>query len=223
MRCVTLSGWGQPYDALSHVVEGSHAIDYAHASSAEEALRMIATLAADAECVIGWSLGGQLAVRAVAAGMIRPAQLVLVAVPYQFVGEGAQGRETFDKFHANYKNNPKRTLGKAWELIHYEDAQAPYIRDQMALFDADAVLARDWLRWLHLLDGFNCAALDFSAFPRTLLVHGLNDKVVLPAQSQRIAERIPEARLSLWERCGHAPHLHDAARLRQLIRAHEDV
>lgn len=220
MRTVTLAGWGQPHDALAHLAAGSTAIDYAHSSSAEEAIRMIAHVAADAERIIGWSLGGQLAVRAVASGAIAPKQLVLIATPYQFVEEGALGRETFGKFHGNYKANPKRTLDKAWELIHYEDARAPYIRDQLALFDRDNVLQKDWLRWLNILDGFSCESLEFSNFPPTLLVHGDKDKVVSPAQSRRFMARLPKATVDLWEGCGHAPHLHDAQRLKEAMDAH---
>lgn len=171
------------------------------------------------ERIIGWSLGGQLAVRAVASGLIKPKQLVLIATPYQFVAEGALGRETFDKFYANYKNNPRRTLHKAWELIHYEDAKSDYISDQFALFDKDAVMQRDWLRWLGLLEDFSCESLDFRRFPRTLLVHGTRDKVVDITQSERMATCIAGAELERWEDCGHAPHLHDAARLQKLIGA----
>jgi len=223
MRTVTLAGWGQPHDALSALALGSTAIDYSHASNASEAIRMIASLASDAECIIGWSLGGQLAVRAIAEGAIKPQQLVLLATPYQFVDDHALGRETFAKFYSNYKNNPQLTLHKAWELIHYQDAQAPYIRDQLALFDHNAVLKKDWLRWLDLLEHFSCDSLDFAHFPRTLLVHGTKDKVVAPEQSKRMAARIKNARLELWEGCGHAAHLHDAARLQKLIQEHQHV
>ncbi|MDX2073754.1 MAG: alpha/beta hydrolase [Alphaproteobacteria bacterium] len=221
MCTITLSGWGQPHDALAHLAPGSMAVDYAHAANAAEAIRMIAS--AQPERVIGWSLGGQLAVRAVAEGAVRPAQLVLIATPYQFVDSSTVGRETFEKFSANYRANPQRTLHKAWELIHYEDAKSVCIADQLAMFDKEAVLRKDWLRWLHLLEGFSCDALDFSAFPRTLLVHGTLDKVVGAAQSIRMAQRLPHARVEQWEHCGHAPHLHDAERLKGLIAEHADV
>lgn len=219
MRTITLSGWGQPHDALSPIIADAVAVDYAHAANASEAIHMIATH--EPERVIGWSLGGQLAVRAVAAGAIMPRQLVLIATPYQFVSESEIGREIFNKFHINYQKNPRRTLDKAWELLHYEDAQSAYIRDQLALFDKDAVMKKDWLRWLGLLGDFSCESLDFSYFPRTLLVHGTKDKVVDIVQSERMASRIAGAELECWENCGHAPHLHDGARLRQLIERHD--
>ena len=98
MKTLTLSGWGQPFDTLSHLAPGAHAVDYAHAANASEALRMIASQGGDAELVIGWSLGGQLAARAVAEGLLSPRLLVLIAAPFQFVGGSAMGPETFAKF-----------------------------------------------------------------------------------------------------------------------------
>ncbi len=216
MKSITLSGWGQPSDALSGLISGSVAIDYAHAANFSEALRIITAAAGDAEIVVGWSLGGQLAARAVAAGMISPKNLILIATPYQFVADDI-GRETFNKFYNNYKINPQRTLHKAWELLHYEDSQAQYISDQLASFDKDEVLKKDWLRWLALLAEFSCATLDFANFPRTLLVHGDKDIVVSVENSRRMAEKINDSRVEIWKNCGHAPHLHDAGRLRALI------
>jgi len=223
MRTVTLAGWGQPHDALIGVVAGSAAIDYSHASGASEAIRMIAHEARDAERVIGWSLGGQLAVRAIVEGAIAPKQLVLIATPYQFVGDEVMGPETFAKFHASYKLNPKRTLDKAWELIHYEDTRAEFIRDQLELLDRDMVLKKDWLRWLGILEHYDCDVLDLDGFPRTLLVHGMKDKVVSSEQSKCFHSKIKHSKLELWEGCGHAPHLHDMARLQRAIHGHADV
>ena len=218
---ICLSGWGQPFDALSGIAPDAKHIDYAHASNAGEAVRMIAL--EEPQCVIGWSLGGQLAVRAVAAGMIAPKYLVLIATPYQFVRNETlplgMPREQFDQFHQNYAKNPKRTLNKAWELVHHNDIRADYISLHLHSYDKDEVQKRDWLRWLRLLDGFSCDALEFAHFPPTLLVHGSHDVVVEPAQSLRFQEKIPGAQLHVWEGCGHAPHWHDEARLKREIAA----
>lgn len=220
MKTVTLSGWGQPHDALQEIFPAATPIDYAHAASASEALRLIALQAEDAKRVIGWSLGGQLAVRAIAEKLIAPKQLVLIATPYQFVDGTAMGKETFARFYRNYQINPKRTLHKAWELLHYEDGRSDYIRDQLAAFNQDEVLAKDWLRWLGILEHYSCEPLDFSDFPPTLLIHGAKDKVVDVNQSRLFAHRIKGARLEIFPNGGHAPHWHDLPRLRELIASH---
>lgn len=224
MHTVTLSGWGQPHDALSVIAPNSHAIDYAHAASVEAAFHLIAEEAKAAERIIGWSLGGQLAVRAIAGGYIAPKQLVLIATPYQFMMQDAlaigMGRQTFGQFRDNFEKNARRTLNKAWELIHHNDIRTDYIELHMRAFDKDAVLKKDWLRWLDILKDFSCETLDFTSFPNTLLIHGEEDVVVEKNQSQQLARRITGATLQLWEGCGHAPHFHDAARLVKAINDH---
>ena len=211
MKTITLTGWGQPHDALAGVAPNAMHIDYAHAADAQAAMEMIA--GENADTIIGWSLGGQLAVRAIAAGLAAPKKLVLIATPYQFVAMDAMGPETFQKFYTSYQRQPQRTLKKAWELLHYEDTLSGYIADQLQLYDSDTVLQKDWLLWLEILENFSCDTLDFSAFPETLLIHGLQDKVVAHTQSQRMAKNINSSVFDFWDGCGHAPHLHDGRRL----------
>lgn len=225
MKTIILSGWGQPEDALSIVAPGATPIGYAHHDSVEDALVEITDEKPD--IVIGWSLGGQLAARAISAGLIAPKKLVLIAAPYEFVEVSKSGlgmkRDTFDKFFDNYAQNPMRTLSKAWELVALYDDHAALVRSQLAHFSRDTVIMGNWLKWLSLIDGFSCDVLDFDKFPPTLLVHGEEDVVVEAKQSQRFADRIPHAKLDLWPGCGHAPHWHDTERLKFLIEEHSLV
>lgn len=222
MRTVTLSGWGQPHDALLSVAPDAVAVDYAHAANIDEVFRMLAPYA-DSERVIGWSLGGQLAVRAIVAGIFKPKQLVLIAAPYRFVGEGGMAPDEYEKFERNYSANPSRTLDKAWELVHYNDTRSGYIREHMQQFDKQSVLARNWLRWLRLLAGFKADELSFGMIPNALIVHGTEDVVVDVKQSELWKAYIPNPRRVLWQGCGHAPHFHDAEKLRALIEEHAHV
>lgn len=214
---VTLSGWGQPHDALHVIAPDAQHVDYAQYHSVEEALAAIP----QADTVIGWSLGGQLAVRAVAAGLIKPKKLVLIAAPFQFVKTDMQslgmGRDTYFKFYDNFARNALRTLHKAWELVHLGDTMSHYIRDHMEQHDKHMVLAGNWLRWLELLDGYSCEGLDFSRFPQTLLIHGEKDMVVDVAQSRHFASVLPRAELKLLPDAGHAPHWHDTDTIKQWI------
>jgi len=224
MRIATLSGWGQPHDALSALLPGSHAIDYAPCESVEAALEMIGQQAHDYDALVGWSLGGQLAARAIAEKRIAPQKLVLIAAPYQFVqspaGRLGMPRLTFDQFTSNFSRDPLRTLTKAWELVGYEDRFSDTVRSQLTAYSKQAVLANNWLNWLALLDGYSCDVLDFDHFPPTLLLHGEADVVVASAQSSQFAQRIPRAKISLWPGCGHAPHWHDTTRFKQLVSEH---
>jgi pimeloyl-ACP methyl ester carboxylesterase len=220
MRIAALSGWGQPHDALSSLLP-STPIPYAGLNSDSEALERIAEMGAGHDVVIGWSLGGQLAVRAVAQGLMRPALLVLIATPYQFVARPelklGMPRDVFDKFRDNYGQNPQRTLKKAWELLHKDDKHANTVRKELQTHDKNALLQLDWHQWLDYLDRFSCDALSLDGFPPTLIIHGRQDHVVRFEQSDQFLRAIPHASRLPLEDCGHAPHWHDAATLRRAI------
>lgn len=219
MSTATLSGWGQPHDALEIVAPGARHIDYAAQDSIEEALAHIAQMAANARFVIGWSMGAQMAVRAVAERLIAPKRLVLIAPPYQFVRSDALpiglGRDTFAQYRDNLKRSPERTFRKSYALIAHGDAHAVGVNTRLS-----APPPHNWNYWLDTMGGYSCTDLDMAHFPPTLLVHGENDAVIAPEQSHTFARALPDAQLHLWEGCGHAPHWHDTGRLRALIADH---
>ena len=65
MRTLCLSGWGQPADALASIAPDATHLGYTHHDNVADVLSAIAKEAARYDRIIGWSLGGQLAVRAV--------------------------------------------------------------------------------------------------------------------------------------------------------------
>lgn len=223
MRTLAVSGWGQPYDALSGIAPDATHIDYTQLAEAERALEAIAKAAPGHDLAIGWSLGGQLLVRAIAAGMLRPKKLVLIAPSFRFVKKKngiGMPEDTFRMFRDNYAANPERTLKKAWDLIAYGDAHAAEVKKHLARHDMKKVLAGNWQAWLDDLERFSCEGLAFKDFPPTLLVHGDRDAVVYPEQARRFMEVLPQARLATFEGCGHAPHWHDAKRVKELCSMH---
>jgi len=218
---LTISGWGQPHDALSVIAPDAMHVDFARHHSAHAAMADIAAHMSEPDIVVGWSLGGQLAVRAIAAGMLKPKKLVLIASPFQFVKRPelpiGMPPYLFEKFRDNYSKNPERTLAKAWELIAMDDTHADRVRSHIAQQDKQAVLSKDWLRWLDLLEAFSCEDLHFADFPPTTLIHGDSDLVVYPEQSLRFSQSIPHAKLLSIFGCGHAPHWHDTQAVRQAM------
>ena len=217
---LTLSGWGQPHDALSHLAPTARHIDYARHQSVSAALLDIAH-EPQPDLVIGWSLGGQLAVRAIAAGMLKPRKLVLIAAPFQFVKTPQRPigmpRDAFDTFRDNYRRNPQRTLAKAWELIAKDDTNADEVRTHLGKHEKHIVLEKDWLHWLDLLESFSCDGLHLAEFPPTTIIHGDRDLVVYPEQSLEFSKSIPHAKLISLSGCGHAPHWHDFERIKKAI------
>ncbi len=224
MRTFCLSGWGQPHDALSSIAPDAMHFDYAHHGSADAAIADIAKAAQAFDSIVGWSLGGQLAVRAVSKGLLKPKKLVLIGVPFQFVRGDVlkigMPRDTYDLYCDNYKTNPERTLKKSWDLIAYNDTREADVKANLDKQNRKKELERNWHRWLQELSQFSCDDLDFRAFPPTLLIHGDKDAVVWHEQAEHFAKRMPKATLEIWRGCGHAPHWHDSEKLRESIKRH---
>lgn len=227
MKILALSGWGQPHDTLSDVVSNATHFDYADYKTIDEALAAIAKEAKSHDAVIGWSLGGQLAVRAIASGLMNPKKLVLIGAPFQFVHSGdakiGMPRDKFQKFRDNYERNAARTLAKAWELIVLNDKNPDYVRAQFEKYNQSSMLEKNWLHWLDMLDGFTCKNLDFSQFPPSLLLHGAQDAVVEHSQAHEFVKLIPQAKHIIFEDAGHAPHWHDTQAVKNHIEEYLNV
>lgn len=213
MKILALSGWGQPHDTLSDIATSATPFDYTAYTTIDAALAAIAQEAKSYDAVVGWSLGGQLAVRATASGLMQPKKLILIAVPFQFVhGDEVKigmPRDKFQKFRDNYSKNAQRTLAKAWELIVMNDKNPDRVRAQFVKYNQAAMLEKNWLHWLDMLDGFSCKDLDFGQFPETLLLHGVQDAVVEHTQAHEFIKVIPQAKHIIMPDSGHAPHWHD--------------
>ncbi|MFO0389591.1 MAG: alpha/beta fold hydrolase [Alphaproteobacteria bacterium] len=223
MRIMTLSGWGQPYDALMEAFPDSTPIGYAHYPSMQQAMEEIAVAAKSHDVVVGWSLGGRLAAQATLAGLMRPKKLVLIASAFQFAksAELPMGisQDQHDKFRDNYRRNSRRAIDKGWELIIKDDKYAERIRARFTDAAKQSVLnGIDWLRWLDDLNGFTFHGKNLEDIPPTLLIHGTNDAIVYPEQSQHFASLLPQAKLVMLEDCGHAPHWHNPEFVRDTVR-----
>lgn len=222
MKTFTLSGWGQPHTALADIApENAGHFDYSGYNDIKAVIEEIAEYAQNYEAVIGWSLGGQLAVRAIAAGLMQPKKLILICVPFQFVRSEkikiGMPQDKFQKFRDNYDKNAERTLSKAWELIVLNDKNPENIRSYLAQYDKEEMLEKNWLNWLDILNNFSCDEVDFSCFPKSLLIYGKQDAVVEYNQMYEFSKAMPQARHTLLEDAGHAPHWHDKVAIKKHI------
>jgi pimeloyl-ACP methyl ester carboxylesterase len=217
MTTLLLSGWTQPVDALAHIADTPLLFDYSQYRSASKAIEALRALRPTS--VIAWSLGGQLALRALAAGALRTHHLTLIGTPLQFVGADGMGEETFRLFRDSYAQDPERTKQRFHGLIAKGDSR---LRDIMGMLGHHPDVT-DTARWLPWLDDLAMQTMDVSSLaslPPTLIIHGMKDHIVPPAQGEMLARHISRAQLNRWADAGHAPHLHDAVRLRAEIAAH---
>ncbi len=218
---ITISGWGQACNALEDVVpEGSTHIDYSNFRNFGKFLEEIKGKTADV--IVGWSLGGQLALRAVSEGVIKPKAIILLATPYQFVVSKdvkcAMDRDTFNEFYNNFERDPVKTVKRFITLIGLNDSNAHEILTKLRN-SVNTENASRWLIWLEELEKFSCNAIDFSQIPETYAIHGRDDTIVDITQTGLFKSLIRNYKLEIFETCGHAPHLHNAARVREIIQS----
>ena len=86
MSTLLLSGWSQPVDALAHLVDDPIFFDYSDYPNADAAIAALKKLSP--RHAVAWSMGGQLLLRAMAAGALAPKHVTLIAAPMQFVSDG---------------------------------------------------------------------------------------------------------------------------------------
>jgi pimeloyl-[acyl-carrier protein] methyl ester esterase len=224
MNILTLSGWTQPSDALARIIPGAAYFDYSDYASPEASFAGLAKFA-DVPHIVAWSMGGQLAIKAIQAGILNPKKLTLIAAPYQFVADDvvseAMDPVTFAQFRDNYAHNPARSKTRFHGLIAKGDQH--HARVMAALgHHPEVEHTPRWLPWLDGLATDSMHVQDVSRLPPTLLIHGENDVIVPVAQSKHLAKALPYAKLEIWPDCGHAPHLHDPIAFHRLLKSHHD-
>lgn len=225
MATLILSGWAQPANALEHVVDGDvYYFDwssYPSPKSAIEGLRDF-TRGTVIDNVVAWSMGGQLAMRAIAAGALKPKHVTLIAAPFQFVCEKlGMNRIDYGMFRDCYAKDPFRSKERFHTLLAKGDRKMRELLNILVHHPKVEDKSR-WLPWLDELGRFAMDASSLASMPPTLIVHGTHDAVVPHVQSEHFVRYIPQVKLSTWEEVGHVPHLHDPERLKAEIAAHRE-
>lgn len=222
-----ISGWAQHHDGLNVLCNDSvHHFHFAPMQNITTALTALSSETTHYHRIIGWSLGGALAMYALEKKHITTNQLVLLAAPAQFVScsDFQYGMDplTFSLFHSNYSLDSARTAKKFAQLITHGDKHREHITPLLAPdhFSAQTTL---WASWLDELKQLHHAHFTFKHFPPTLIFHGTEDTVVKHSQSEWLAQHIPQATLISLPECGHAPHLHDTSFLKHHIIQHAET
>jgi pimeloyl-ACP methyl ester carboxylesterase len=226
-----LSGWGQKSDSLEVIFKESFfdpffvsSFDYSTFGAPEDFFAAIKSQNLNPEILIGWSLGGQLALRLIEKQILAPKLLILLAPPFQMLKDerihAGMSRATFTEFHKNFSQAPDKTLKQFSILTAMNDQNASGIARNLDIRDQNF----DQLKfWLEELSRFSCFDMDFTNMPRTLFIHGAGDMIVHASQAEYFKERIKNCRLEIFKNCGHAPHLNDVEHLRKLIAEEIDL
>lgn len=206
-KITILSGFGQEPKTLQNVFKNKDiiALNYLQTKNFEDLLTQDLK-AYDNEVVIGWSLGGQVAIRLIEKQILKPKLLILIATPFQFVeddkNEVGMPLELFNQFQNVLDENPEQALAYLGHLTSLGDKNPEdVLKNMVNVKNTDNLYS-----WLKELKDFNCFNVDFKNFPKTIYICGDGDAVVNSKQYKYFSERLGDFEMQMIFSCGHAPH-----------------
>ena len=179
----------------------------------------------DGAVLVGWSLGAHLALHIAAQHPHKAARLVLIAATPRFVQApdwpAALPAATLADFRRDFDTTPDATQRRFTALQAMGDGRR---REVTAALNA-ALTPTDAAHHPALATGLRLLA-DTDLRPRLAdvrqpvrLLHGAEDRLMPVAAAEWLADALPDARLSVFKDCGHAPQLSRPADCATLIRA----
>jgi pimeloyl-ACP methyl ester carboxylesterase len=206
-KITILSGFGQEPETLKKVFNNKDviALDYLQNKNFEDLLTQDLK-AYDNKVVVGWSLGGQVAIRLIEKQILKPKLLILIATPFQYVQNennkiGIE-RHNFDSFKNVLRLDVIEALKYLAFLSAGKDENPTAVIENMEPIKNISNLES----WFQELKDFTCFDVDFKNFPKTIYVCGDGDAVVNCSQYKYFNERIADFELQIISNSGHAPH-----------------
>jgi pimeloyl-[acyl-carrier protein] methyl ester esterase len=224
---VLLHGWGlnlRVFDALRAQLCRRHSVTVldlpGHGASAwpqgcapEQLLQLIAAqLPADAT-LIGWSLGGQLALQLAARPACAVRSLVLIATTPRFVQDAdwphGLPAATYQQFAAQLERDSAGAVARFLELQVRADryAQATLASLRSALEEHGTAHPQALQAGLALLAQNDLRALAPTMRLPTLVIAGQSDRITPPGAARALSALLPCAYLLELPRTGHAPFI----------------
>jgi pimeloyl-[acyl-carrier protein] methyl ester esterase len=238
---VLLHGWGlnlRVWDGLASLLEKSFRIITVdlpgHGRSewnpkartpAEQAWQVHATLESlsNRYSLLGWSLGGQIALDLAAAMPGSVERLVLVATTPRFVASPdwpyGMPATALERMATQLKTNYRRTVSDFLELqVRGSTGAEKALADLHAsLFQHGEAHPKALVTGLTTLESSDLRPMLPLVRAPTLVITGQYDRVTLPAASRALAEALPDARYIEIRRAAHAPFLSHTAEFASLV------
>lgn len=220
-------GWGmnaRVFDALATRLAADcevHALDLpGHGGRPEGEAPSLESWACDvldrlpARCtLLGWSLGGQVALRAALDHPARIERLVLLSTTPRFVASDdwphGLALDDLQAFGADLLRDPRATLLRFLSLQTRGAADPQRLLAQLraAVAEAPAVDRRSLEAGLDLLAGNDLRGAARRITQPTLVLHGALDTLTPAGAGAWLAATVPDARQAVYARAAHAPHL----------------
>jgi pimeloyl-[acyl-carrier protein] methyl ester esterase len=238
---VLLHGWGlnlRVWDGLTRELSKSFrviAVDLpGHGRSAwnpkartpaEQAWQVHATLASrsDRYSLLGWSLGGQIAIDLAAAMPGSVERLVLIATTPRFASGDdwphGMPAAALEKLATQLRSNYKRTVSEFLELQVRGSAASDKALAELhaSLFSHGEAHPKALTAGLATLRNSDLRSMLSLVRAPALVVAGQYDRVTLPAASRALADALPDARYVEFRRAAHAPFLSHTAEFAALV------
>lgn len=167
--------------------------------------------------LLGWSLGGQVAMRAALDSPRTITRLILLASTPRFVaGEDwthGMAEADLQDFGAALMTDPHATLMRFLSLQTrgMADQKTLLLQLRKTLLAAPQSAAEALSGGLHMLHQTDLRAELSQLAQPTLVLHGALDTLTPPAAGTWLAETLPHAQHIAFARAAHAPHLSHAA------------
>ena len=166
-----------------------------------------------AASVLGWSLGGQVAMRAALDHPDRIARLVLLTSTPRFVATAdwphGMAAADLDAFGAALLADPRGTLGRflALQTRGAPDAKTLLHALRRVLTEAPEPAPAALAAGLNILRDTDLRAEAKRVAQPTLVIHGALDTLTPAGAAHWLAAHLPHARTLTLPRAAHAPHL----------------
>jgi pimeloyl-ACP methyl ester carboxylesterase len=183
MKTLSFTGWAQA------PLPWGECVDYLSLPSQQALHTRMQSL--HANHVIGWSLGGVVALQMLLAGVFTADRLTLLGVPYSFIASescpDATSAADYVAFCNRFAQNPHATLRQFHKQLSHTPKEAPPAPIMTPHLDY-------WLAQLGQLPLFPEDA-HWRTLPLMTFVHGKNDKVVPIQQLKYWEKKLPTARV----------------------------
>jgi len=198
--------------------------------SAHEQLAWIATRLPPHAVLVGWSLGGQLALQLAADDTLGVRHLVLMASTPRFVRAedwpAGLPAAVLEQFAAQLERDPRRTVDDFLALQTRGSAAAAEVLAalQHAVSEHGAAQPAALAAGLSQLQHNDLRELARHLAVPTLVIAGQYDRITAPAAAQALTALLPQGRLLPIRRAGHVPfvsHPHEV--LAALLALTDDV
>lgn len=218
---VFLHGWGQSrqvwYQQMDAFADAQFLNLPGHGGGSEEndwVEAVAEQLPGTPGIIVGWSLGGIIAMQLALKYPEKIKGLVLVSTTPSFCSRTGWthgcDQATFDAFESGIQENSAKTMGRFFMLMLQGDAidRRDYNQIARSAIDKDHPPSQATLeKGLHHLATTDLRETVSSISVPTLVMHGAKDAIIPVDAGAWLAETVPQATWKCFETCGHAPFL----------------